>query len=118
MPFSEFEDGGWDRPRGYSRGRGRGRGRNFRGRGRGGYSGPQIDLQHDADGYDQEAPPVEGRGRNYRGRGRGGYGGPPMDVQHDADGYDQEAPTAEGRGKIFYIIELLKFLIFADSCLT
>ena len=82
MPFSEFEDGGWDRPRGYSRGRGRGRGRNFRGRGRGGYSGPQIDLQH------------------------------------DADGYDQEAPTAEGRGKIFYIIELLKFLIFADSCLT
>ncbi|KAL8126370.1 uncharacterized protein LOC141720851 isoform X2 [Apium graveolens] len=100
---SELEDGGWDRPRGYSRGRGRGRGRNFRGRGRGGYGGPQMDVQHDAYGYDQEAPPVEGRrrgrGRNFRGRGRGGYGGPQMDVQHDADGYDQEAPPVEGRGR-------------------
>ncbi|KAI8015345.1 Ribonuclease P protein subunit p25-like protein [Camellia lanceoleosa] len=70
----EYEDGGWDRNRGYARGRGRGRGRNFRGRGRGGYNGPQIDNQQDAGHYNQEGPaPGRGRGhgRGYRGRGRG-----------------------------------------------
>ncbi|XP_058219900.1 uncharacterized protein LOC131330362 [Rhododendron vialii] len=79
-PAAEYDDGGWDGNRGYARGRGRGRGRNFRGRGRGGYNGPQIDMQQDASGYNQEAPaqgyneeaPARGRGR---GRGRGfGYG--------------------------------------------
>ncbi|KAK9026204.1 hypothetical protein V6N11_039049 [Hibiscus sabdariffa] len=71
---AEYEDGGWDRTRGYARGRGRGRGRAFRGRGRGGYNGPQFDRQQD-DGYNYEAPPQggrgRGRGRGYRGRGRG-----------------------------------------------
>ncbi|GMP44620.1 hypothetical protein CsSME_00013476 [Camellia sinensis var. sinensis] len=70
----EYEDGGWDRNRGYARGRGRGRGRNFRGRGRGGYNGPQIDNQQDAGHYNQEGPaPGRGRGhgRGYRGRGHG-----------------------------------------------
>ncbi|XWS20913.1 hypothetical protein CRYUN_Cryun30bG0010100 [Craigia yunnanensis] len=72
---SEYEDGGWDRNRGYARGRGRGRGRGFRGRGRGGYNGPQFDRQQDG-GYNYEAPPQGGRGRGrgsgrgYRGRGR------------------------------------------------
>ncbi|XP_017981311.1 PREDICTED: uncharacterized protein LOC18591606 isoform X1 [Theobroma cacao] len=70
----EYEDGGWDRNRGYARGRGRGRGRGFRGRGRGGYNGPQVDRQQDV-GYNYEAPPQggrgRGRGRGYRGRGRG-----------------------------------------------
>ncbi|XVF14724.1 hypothetical protein REPUB_Repub09cG0086300 [Reevesia pubescens] len=69
---AEYEDGGWDRNRGYARGRGRGfRGR---GRGRGGYNGPQFDRQQDG-GYNYEAPPQggrgRGRGRGYRGRGRG-----------------------------------------------
>ncbi|GMP44618.1 hypothetical protein CsSME_00013476 [Camellia sinensis var. sinensis] len=64
----EYEDGGWDRNRGYARGRGRGRGRNFRGRGRGGYNGPQIDNQQDAGHYNQEG---RGHGRGYRGRGHG-----------------------------------------------
>ncbi|KAF7140784.1 hypothetical protein RHSIM_Rhsim06G0013500 [Rhododendron simsii] len=82
-PAAEYDDGGWDGNRGYARGRGRGRGRNFRGRGRGGYNGPQIDMQQDASGYNQEAPaqgyneeaPARGRGRG-RGRGYGnrGYG--------------------------------------------
>ncbi|PSS31225.1 Ribonuclease P protein subunit p25-like protein [Actinidia chinensis var. chinensis] len=73
---AEHEDGGWDRNRGYSRARGRGRGSNLpgRGRGRGGNSGPQVDPQLDAGGYNQEAP-AQGRdrvrGRGYRGRGRG-----------------------------------------------
>ncbi|KAL6982661.1 ribonuclease P [Sarracenia purpurea var. burkii] len=71
---SEYEDGGWDRNRGYARGRGRGRGRSFRGRGRGGYNGFYVDTQHDAGDYNQEAPAQgrgRGRGRGYRGRGRG-----------------------------------------------
>lgn len=51
----EYGDGGRDRGRGYARGRGRGRGRGFRGRGRGGYGGP-VDVQHDAGGYNDEAP--------------------------------------------------------------
>ncbi|XP_057503041.1 glycine-rich cell wall structural protein 2-like [Actinidia eriantha] len=72
---AEYEEGGWDRNRGYGRGRGRGRGRNFRGRGRGGYNGPHVDTQPDAGGYNQEAPPAQGRGRGrgrgYRGRGHG-----------------------------------------------
>ncbi|KAL6317671.1 hypothetical protein AAG906_030424 [Vitis piasezkii] len=67
---AEYEDGGWDRNRGYARGRGRGRGRGFRGRGRGGYNGPQVDAQQDMGGYNQE-PPFQGRGR---GRGRGNRG--------------------------------------------
>ncbi|XVF11577.1 hypothetical protein REPUB_Repub08aG0039200 [Reevesia pubescens] len=71
---AEYEDGGWDRNRGYARGRGRGRGRGFRGRGHGGYNGPQFDRQQDG-GYNYEAPPQggrgRGRGRGYRGRGRG-----------------------------------------------
>ncbi|XP_021902565.1 ribonuclease P protein subunit p25-like protein [Carica papaya] len=65
---AEYEDGGWDRNRGYSRGRGRGRGRGSRGRGRGGYNGPQDG------GYGYEAPSQgrgRGRGRGNRGRGRG-----------------------------------------------
>ncbi|XXG86277.1 hypothetical protein AAC387_Pa11g1200 [Persea americana] len=69
----EYGDGGRDRGRGYARGRGRGRGRGFRGRGRGGYGGP-VDVQHDAGGYNDEAPfQAQGRGRGrgqYRGRGR------------------------------------------------
>ncbi|KAL0360505.1 UNVERIFIED_CONTAM: hypothetical protein Sradi_3735000 [Sesamum radiatum] len=68
---SEFDDGGYERNRGYARGRGRGRGRSFRGRGRGGYNGPQVDAQYDAGGYNQEAPRGRGRGRGIRGRGRG-----------------------------------------------
>ncbi|CAA3031286.1 ribonuclease P protein subunit p25-like protein [Olea europaea var. sylvestris] len=70
----EYEDGGYDRNPRYSRGRGRGRGNNFRGRGRGGYGGSQVDTQHDAGGYNQEAPLQgrgRGRGRGTRGRGRG-----------------------------------------------
>ncbi|KAK6118925.1 hypothetical protein DH2020_047333 [Rehmannia glutinosa] len=55
-PPAEFDDGGYERNRGYARGRGRGRGRNFRGRGRGGYYGPQFDTPHDTEGYNQEAP--------------------------------------------------------------
>lgn len=58
---AEYEDGGWDRNRGYARGRGRGRGRGFRGRGRGGYNSPQVDAQQDMGGYNQE-PPFQGRG--------------------------------------------------------
>lgn len=69
---AEYEDGGYEMNRGYARGRGRGRGRNFRGgRGRGGYNGPQMDAQHDAGGYNEEAPRGRGRGRGPRGRGRG-----------------------------------------------
>ncbi|PSR99557.1 Ribonuclease P protein subunit p25-like protein [Actinidia chinensis var. chinensis] len=83
---AEYEDGGWDRNRGYSWGRGRGGGRNFHGRGRGGYSGPQVDPQLDARGYNQEAP-AQGRGRGhergYRGRGRGFRSNRPM---NEADG--------------------------------
>ncbi|XAR64219.1 hypothetical protein NMG60_11024478 [Bertholletia excelsa] len=78
---TEYEDGGWDRNRGYARGRGRGRGRGFRGRGRGGYNGPQIDTQQDAGGYNQEAPPQgrgRGRGRGFRGRGRGSRSNGPI----------------------------------------
>ncbi|MBA0733968.1 hypothetical protein Gogos_017929 [Gossypium gossypioides] len=71
---AEYEDGSWDRTRGYARGRGRGRGRGVRGRGRGGYNGPQFDRPQD-EGYNYEAPPQggrgRGRGRGYRGRGRG-----------------------------------------------
>ncbi|KAB2044808.1 hypothetical protein ERO13_D01G096100v2 [Gossypium hirsutum] len=71
---AEYEDGSWDRTRGYARGRGRGRGRGVRGRGRGGYNGPQFDRPQD-EGYNFEAPPQggrgRGRGRGYRGRGRG-----------------------------------------------
>ncbi|CAI9758010.1 unnamed protein product [Fraxinus pennsylvanica] len=70
----EYEDGGYDQNPRYTRGRGRGRGRNFRGRGRGGYGGSQLDTQHDAGGYNQEAPLQgrgRGRGRGTRGRGRG-----------------------------------------------
>ncbi|KAK6131318.1 hypothetical protein DH2020_034947 [Rehmannia glutinosa] len=70
-PPAEYDDGGYERNRGYPRGRGRGRGRSFRGRGRGGYNGPQMDAQHDAVGYNQEAPRGRGRGRGTRGRGRG-----------------------------------------------
>ncbi|KAK3008517.1 hypothetical protein RJ639_013225 [Escallonia herrerae] len=70
---AEYDDGGYDRPRGYPRGRGRGRGRGFRGRGRGGYNGPQLDNIQDAGGYMQDAPQGRGRGRGrgMRGRGRG-----------------------------------------------
>ncbi|KAL3641021.1 hypothetical protein CASFOL_015989 [Castilleja foliolosa] len=54
---AEYDDGGYERNRGFPRGRGRGRGRNFRGRGRGGYNGPpQMDAQHDEGGYNQDAP--------------------------------------------------------------
>ncbi|KAI3460430.1 hypothetical protein Pfo_017093 [Paulownia fortunei] len=76
---AEFEGGGYEWNRGFARGRGRGRGRNSRGRGRGGYYGPQFDNQHDAGGYNQEAPRGRGRGRGrgIRGRGRGfRYNGP------------------------------------------
>nr|GFB12947.1 DNA/RNA-binding protein Alba-like protein [Tanacetum cinerariifolium] len=53
----EYNDGGWDAPREFTRGRGRG-GRNFQGRGRGGYNnGPYVDDQYD--GYNQEAPPMQ-----------------------------------------------------------
>ncbi|KAL0347469.1 UNVERIFIED_CONTAM: hypothetical protein Scaly_1762900 [Sesamum calycinum] len=65
---ADYEDGGYERNRGYARGRGRGRGRSFRGRERGGYNGPQLDVQHDAGGYNQEAPRGRGRGRGTRGR--------------------------------------------------
>lgn len=55
----EYGDGGRNRGRGYARGRGRGRGcgrgRGFRGRWRGGYGGP-VGVQHDAGGYNDEAP--------------------------------------------------------------
>lgn len=55
--YAEYDDGGYERNRGYARGgRGRGRGRGFRGRGRGGFNGPQVDAQYDAGGYNQEAP--------------------------------------------------------------
>ncbi|KAK4348972.1 hypothetical protein RND71_031727 [Anisodus tanguticus] len=69
---AEYDDGGYDRNRGYGgRGRGRGRGRNFRGRERGGYNGPR-DAQQDGGFYNQEAP-MQGRGRG-RGRGTRGRG--------------------------------------------
>ncbi|KAE8690327.1 hypothetical protein F3Y22_tig00110895pilonHSYRG00066 [Hibiscus syriacus] len=95
---TEYEDGGWDRFRGYARGRGRGRGRGYRGRGRGGYNGPHFDRQQD-----------DGRGRGgYNGpqfdrqqddgRGRGGYNGPQFDRQQD-DVYNYEAPPQGGRGR-------------------
>lgn len=60
---ADYEEGGWDQNRGYPRGRGRGRGRGFRGRGRGGYSysGPMVDPQQNAGGYNR-GPPVQGRG--------------------------------------------------------
>ncbi|KAL6493008.1 hypothetical protein OROGR_032767 [Orobanche gracilis] len=60
--LGEYEDGGYDRNRGYGRGRGRVRGGNFRGRGRGGYNGPQMDAQQDAGDYNQEAPRVVAAG--------------------------------------------------------
>ncbi|KAL1542874.1 ribonuclease P protein subunit p25-like protein [Salvia divinorum] len=69
--YAEYDDGGYERNRGYARGRGRGRGRSFRGRGRVGYNGPPGDAQHDAGNYNQEAPRGRGRGRGIRGRGRG-----------------------------------------------
>ncbi|KAI3797320.1 hypothetical protein L1987_32576 [Smallanthus sonchifolius] len=92
MP-GEYEDGGWDAPRDFTRGRGRGRGRNFRGRGRGGYSnnGPYVDDQYDG-GYNQEALPMQqgrgrGRGRGARGRGRGfRSNGPTRAAAGDGDG--------------------------------
>lgn len=61
----EYEDGGWDQNRGYSRGRGRGRGRGFRGHGRGGYSynSPMVDPQENAGGYNR-GPPFPGRGKH------------------------------------------------------
>ncbi|XP_024969657.1 uncharacterized protein LOC112509017 [Cynara cardunculus var. scolymus] len=77
----EYDDGGWDAPRDYTRGRGRGRGRNFRGRGRGGYNnGSYVDDQYDG-GYNQEVPMQgrgRGRGRGSRGRGRGFRSNGPM----------------------------------------
>lgn len=64
FPSAEYEDGGWDRNPGYTRGRGRGRGRGFRGRGRGGYNGPHFEPQDG--GYNQDAPPYyQGRGMLY-----------------------------------------------------
>ncbi|XP_076925704.1 uncharacterized protein LOC143587008 isoform X2 [Bidens hawaiensis] len=74
----EYEDGGYDAPRDFTRGRGRGRGRSFSGRGRGGYNynnGSYMDDQYDG-GYNPDAPPMQqgrgrGRGRGARGRGRG-----------------------------------------------
>lgn len=72
----EFDDGGWDGPREFTRGRGRGRGRNFRGRGRGSYNnGPHAEDDHHYDGgYNQEAPMQQGRGRGRGGRGMRGRG--------------------------------------------
>lgn len=72
----EYEDGGWERNRGYpTRGRGRGRARNLRGRGRGGYNGPQVDnTQQDAGGYYKQEAPFQGRGRGRGGRGVRGRG--------------------------------------------
>lgn len=69
---AEHEDGSYGWNRWYPRGRGRGRGRNFnfRGRGRGGYNGPQVEIQRDGEGYNQE-PLVRGRGRGRGTRGRG-----------------------------------------------
>ncbi|XP_075518938.1 uncharacterized protein LOC142552914 isoform X2 [Primulina tabacum] len=77
---SEYDDGGYERNRGYFRGRGRGRGYGYRGRGRGGYNGPQVDNQYNAGGYDQEAPRGRGWGRGTRGRGRGFRSNGPIDV--------------------------------------
>ncbi|GMI91352.1 hypothetical protein like AT1G76010 [Hibiscus trionum] len=65
---AEYEDGGWDRNRGYARGRGRERGRGSQGYGRGGYNRPRVDKLEDG-GYNYEAPSQGGRGRG-RGRGR------------------------------------------------
>ncbi|MQL90395.1 hypothetical protein Taro_022983 [Colocasia esculenta] len=70
---NDYEDAAWDnRGRGYGRGGwAYGRGRSFRGRGRGGYGGGYN--QHEAGGYDDEAPfPAQGRGY---GRGRGRFRG-------------------------------------------
>ncbi|XP_047322136.1 ribonuclease P protein subunit p25-like protein [Impatiens glandulifera] len=88
---NEYEEGGWDRNRGFARGRGRGRGRGFRGRGRGGggYDGGQFDNNNQ---YDQEQG--HGRGGGYDDGGyydnqqQGGGGG----------GYQQEPPF-QGRGR-------------------
>ncbi|XP_073023699.1 uncharacterized protein [Primulina eburnea] len=77
---SEYDDGGYERNRGYFRGRGRGRGYGYRGRGRGGYNGPQVDNQYNAGGYDQEAPRGRGWGRGTRGRGHGFRSNGPIDV--------------------------------------
>ncbi|XP_073286028.1 uncharacterized protein [Primulina huaijiensis] len=77
---AEYEDGGYERNRGYFRGRGRGRGYGYRGRGRGGYNGPQVDNQYNAGGYDQEAPRGRGWGRGTRGRGREFRSNGPIDV--------------------------------------
>ncbi|KAK4434677.1 hypothetical protein Salat_0630500 [Sesamum alatum] len=57
---TDYEDGGYECNRGYARGH------SFRGRGRGrvvvvtgaGTNSPQMDVQHDAGGYNQEAPRV------------------------------------------------------------
>ncbi|CAL5349445.1 unnamed protein product [Camellia sinensis] len=90
---AEYEDGGWDRNRGYARGRSRGRGRNFRGRGRGGYSGPRVDAQQDAEGYNQEGP---ARGYNQEGPARGyNQDGPARGYNQDgpARGYNQDGPA-------------------------
>lgn len=57
---TEYDDGGYDRNRGYARGRGRGRGRGFRSLGRGGYNGPPVDA-HEERGYNYE-PPAQARG--------------------------------------------------------
>ncbi|KAM7256017.1 hypothetical protein ACFE04_011758 [Oxalis oulophora] len=92
---NEYEDGGYDRNRGYPRGRGRGGGRGFRGRGRGGYGGPHIDEQQDGGDYNNEAP-YRGRGGF---RGRGGRGGGYNNGPHVGDGgdYYNERPY-RGRG--------------------
>ncbi|GMP81709.1 hypothetical protein CsSME_00036333 [Camellia sinensis var. sinensis] len=90
---AEYEDGGWDRNRGYARGRSRGRGRNFRGRGRGGYSGPRVDAQQDAEGYNQEGP---ARGYNQEGPARGyNQDGPARGYNQDgpARGYNRDGPA-------------------------
>ncbi|KAL6493012.1 hypothetical protein OROGR_032771 [Orobanche gracilis] len=76
-------------------GRGRGRGGNFRGHGRGGYNGPQMDVQQDAEDYNQEAPRGRGRGSGPHGWGRGDHPtGEDLSAGEDlpADGYH---PTGE-----------------------
>ncbi|KAK4751305.1 hypothetical protein SAY87_004787 [Trapa incisa] len=97
---AEYDDGGYDRNRGYPRGRGRGRGRGFRGRGRGGYNGPQVDVHQDR-GYNFD-PPAQGRDRGYN------YDPPAQDRDRGYN-YDQPAqghdrgynydPPAQGRGR-------------------
>ncbi|KAL8059290.1 hypothetical protein ABFX02_03G076000 [Erythranthe guttata] len=82
-PGGEYEEGGYERNRGYPRGgRGRGRGRSFRGRGRGGFNGPPMDANQDGGAYNQDAP----RGYNQDGP-RGGY-----NQEGPRGGYNQEGP--------------------------